>query len=252
MTGQSLPAIPSTDALAPAGRVIMLSGASRGIGLSIAQRLYEQGYTLSLGVRKMEEARMTYAGFDLDRLLLHAYDAVDPDAATPWISATVARFGRLDALINNAGILRPLSLTEGDEKYLDEMWAVNVKGPFRLIREAFPHLKQAANGRIVNIASTDGKRFRDPITLGYSMTKHALMALSHAARAEGWDAGVRVTAICPGAVDTEMIASLPGASPAANRLAPGTISDIVAFLLQLPKNAVIAELVVNTRLESSL
>ena len=232
--------------LAPDGRVVMISGASRGIGLAIARRLHDDGYRLSLGMRRPNDVK----GFDPARTLMHAFDATRPETAAPWLEATVARFGRLDVLINNAGILRALDLRSGDESVLDEMWAVNVKAPFRLIRLALPHLEKAGNGRIVNIASTDGKRYREGVSVAYTMTKHAVMALSHAAKFAGWEHGVRVTALCPGAVDTELVASVPGVTPSANRIAPETVADTVSFLLSLPNNASVAELVMNTRLES--
>jgi NAD(P)-dependent dehydrogenase (short-subunit alcohol dehydrogenase family) len=82
------------------------------------------------------------------------------------------------------------------------------------------------------------------------MTKHAVLALSHAAKFVGWEKGVRVTALCPGALDTELVASIPSVTPAANRLAPETVADSVAFLLGLPNNASVSGLVKNTRLES--
>jgi NAD(P)-dependent dehydrogenase (short-subunit alcohol dehydrogenase family) len=128
-----------------------------------------------------------------------------------------------------------------------------VKGPLRAIRAALPHLRAAGHGRLVNIASTDGKRIRDPSApLGYAMTKHALMALSHAARFAGHADGVRVTALCPGAIDTELIAGLPGATPAAGRMKPETVAELVCLALRLPDQAAVAELIVNTRLESTL
>src|SRR5271168_927602 len=232
----------------PEGRVVMISGASRGIGLAIAKRLYEDGYVLSLGVRRPGVA--TLADFDPSRTLVHRFEAEDAASASAWVEATAARFGRIDGLVNNAGILRPLDLRSGDESVLDEMWAVNVKAPFRLIRLALPHLEKGGRGRIVNVASTDGKRYRDTVSVAYAMTKHAVLALSHAAKFAGWEKGVRVTALCPGAVDTELVASIPGVTPSANRIAPGTIAETIAFLLRLPNNASVAELVVNTRLES--
>jgi NAD(P)-dependent dehydrogenase (short-subunit alcohol dehydrogenase family) len=76
--------------------------------------------------------------------------------------------------------------------------------------------------------------------------------MSHAAKFAGWDDGIRVTALCPGAVDTELIASVPGVAPAANRIAPETLGEIVSLLLRLPNAASVAELVVNTRLESTI
>ena len=117
--------------------------------------------------------------------------------------------GRLDALVNNAGILRDVRWDNDDETALEEMWAVNVRAPLRMIRLALPALRRAGNGRIINIASTDGKRYRDAtVSIGYAMTKHALVALSHGARFAGWSDGVRVTALCPGAVETELLAGI--------------------------------------------
>ena len=78
------------------------------------------------------------------------------------------------------------------------------------------------------------------------------MALSHAAKFAGWEQGVRVTALCPGAVDTDLIRSLPGVTPSGQRIAPTTLAEIVTLLLRLPNTASVTELVVNTRLESSL
>src|SRR5271156_3123534 len=180
--------------LSPEGRVVMISGASRGIGLAIAKRLHEDGYVLSLGVRRPGAG--TFADFDPTRTLVHRFEAEDAITASAWVDATAARFGRIDGLVNNAGMLRPLDLRSGDESVLDEMWAVNVKAPFRLIRLALPHLEKGGTGRIINVASTDG------------------------------------------------------VTPAANRLAAETVADSVAFLLGLPNNASVSELVINTRLES--
>ncbi|MDQ0390528.1 SDR family oxidoreductase [Labrys monachus] len=235
--------------LEPAGRVVMVSGASRGIGLAIARRLHAEGYALSLGVRSPGRVK-AFADLDPARVLVQAFDAQRPEHAAAWVDATLARFGRIDVLVNNAGILRALDLRSGDEDVLDEMWAVNVKAPYRLIRQALPHLEQSGHGRIVNVASTDGKRYRDTVSVAYAMTKHAVLALTHAAKFAGWEKGVRVTALCPGAVDTELVASIPGVTPAANRLAPETVAETVAFLLRLPNTASVAELVMNTRLET--
>ena len=234
--------------LEPADRVVMISGAARGIGLAIARRLAADGFRLSLGVR--DPAKVT--GFDLTRTLVHRFDALDAASGEAWVAATVAQFGRVDALINNAGILRQLDFTSGDEAVLDEIWAVNVKAPFRLIRHALPHLAAAGNGRIINIASTDGKRYRPGVSVAYTMSKHAVVALTHAARFAGWEQGVRATALCPGAVDTDLIAGIPGVTPRQDRIAPDTIAETVAFLLRLPGSSSVAELVMNTRLESMI
>jgi NAD(P)-dependent dehydrogenase (short-subunit alcohol dehydrogenase family) len=232
-----------------ASRVVMISGASRGIGRALAERLASEGYRLSLGVRRPGEAAKAL-GLDPAKSLFSPFEAADPASAERWVAATLERFGAVDALINNAGIFRKVSFDEG-EADLDALFAVNVKAPYRLISLTLPHLRNCGHGRIVNIASTDGKRYRDATaSIGYVMSKHALVALSHAAKFAGWEHGVRVTALCPGAVETELIAGVPGA--AATRLSPGTLADIVSLLLRLPNTASVSELVVNTRLESTL
>ncbi len=244
---------PTPAMLTPGDRVVMISGANRGIGLAIAKRLAADGFRLSLGARDLKALDRATAGLDPARLMRARFDAADLTTATAWTDATIARFGAIDALVNNAGILRLLNFEEGSEADLDALWQTNVKAPFMLTRAALPHLKRGGHGRIVNIASTDGKRFRDySVSVGYAMSKHALLAMSHAAKFAGYDAGVRVTALCPGAVDTDLIAGIPGVTAAANRLSPDTIAATVAFVLSLPNAAVVAELPINARLESTL
>jgi len=230
-------------------RVAMLSGASGGVGSAIAEQLLAAGWSLSLGLRN-PDAASRFA--PRERILGSAYDACDPDAAASWVAATLDRFGRVDALINNAAILHPFTLEEGDEAALDAMWEVNVKAPLRLLRAALPHLRRAGEGRVISMASTDAKRVRPKAPLGYAMTKHALYAMTQAVRQEAHADGVRATAICPGAIDTSMIADLPGATPKAERLQPDTVAQMVLFILGLPNQANVAEFVANTRLESAL
>lgn len=228
-------------------RVALVSGGGRGLGAAITQRLLRDGWTVSVGVR--DPSTVTPSG----TLSASHFDADVPQSAAAWVAEAAERHGRIDALINNAGILRMVGFDTGEEADLDAMWSVNVKAPFRLIKAALPHLRTTGQGRVINIASTDGKRYRDATTsLGYVMTKHALVAMTHAARFAGWDDGVRATAICPGAIDTEMIAGLPGVTPSAGRLKPETVADIVAFVLTLPNEASVPEFVANTRLESTL
>ena len=239
--------------LSPDRRVVMISGASSGIGAAIAARLLADGYRLSLGVRKLERTRRMFADAGEDNLIVEYFEANEPGSAAAWVDRTLLHFGELHALINNAGIWRQVNFEEGDEATLDELWEVNFKGPFRLTRLALPHLKKCGVGRIVNIASTDGIRFRDTTcSIGYTVSKHALVAMSHAARHFGYDDGVRVTALCPGAVATDMVAGVPGVTPLAEQLAPATVAHMIACLLSLPNNASVAWMPLNTRLESTV
>ncbi|HUZ63569.1 MAG TPA: SDR family NAD(P)-dependent oxidoreductase [Acetobacteraceae bacterium] len=230
--------------LDPSGRVVMVSGASRGIGRAVVHRLLEAGFFVSAGVR---DARGLA---DSDNLLVHRYDAESLPSAQGWIDATIARFGRLHGLVNAAGINPKALLNDEDETALDQMWAVNVKGPMRLVRLALPHLSACGEGRVVNISSLSGKRVRNE-NVGYALSKFALVALTHAIRRAGWEQGIRATALCPGFVATDMTADVT-IWPREKMTQAADLAHLVETLIRLPNNAVIAELLVNCRLEDML
>lgn len=237
--------------LSPKNRVVLISGANRGIGRAVAEGLYGCGFTVSLGARQLESLTGPTQSMDPARSMAHAFDAQVRDSAAAWVDATVARFGRLDGVVNNAGILHSFSVENEDEALLDEMWEVNVKGPLRVIRAAFPHLKACGQGRVVNIVSLSGKRVKGAGVAGYAMSKYAASALTIAARYAGWDDGIRTTAICPGFVATDMTADVTSVPPA-EMIQPDTIADLVALALSLPNSASVAEIPVNCVLESTV
>ena len=236
--------------LSPAGRVILVSGANRGIGRAVAERLHREGYDLSLGGRDLPSLRAMTAGWDAARVHLARYDAADWASHRAWLEAAAQRFGRVDGLVNNAGMHSAMTLRAPDEAALDAIWAANCKGPLHLIHCALPYLEACGSGRIVNVASLSGKRVRND-HVAYNMTKHAMVALSHAARRIGWDKGVRATALCPSFVRTDMTATSTALAPAA-MTQPADLAELVATLLALPNTASIAELLVNCRLEDTL
>ncbi|MHA7874153.1 SDR family oxidoreductase [Roseivivax sp.] len=236
-----------------ADRLVLVSGGARGLGAALVRRCLEDGHRVSVGARRPEAVAEAFADVPPERLRAFRFDAEAPDTAEAWVAETARTMGPPDALINNAGILRMVDFERGSEDDLDALWRVNVKGPFRLIRAALPHLRASGRGRVVNIASTDAKRYRDAsVSLGYVMTKQALLAMTHAVRFAGWDEGLRGTAICPGAIDTEMIDGIPGVTPKAQRLRPEDVAEIAALVLRLPNQASLPEIVANTRLESTI
>ncbi|MDE0240436.1 MAG: SDR family NAD(P)-dependent oxidoreductase [bacterium] len=236
--------------LAPEGRVIMVSGANRGIGRAIAERLHDAGYSLSLGVRVPDSLTDMTDGWSPDRLLRHRYDAEDKDTHRSWVDATASRFGRIDGLVNNAGMVVRVTVETDRDEDLDRMWAVNVKAPLSMIRLALPHLRKSGSGRIINVASIAGKAVYNN-NVGYAMTKFAAVALSHATRHCGWDDGVRCTALCPGFVATDMTADVT-TFPQGQMMEPGDIAELTATLIALSNTASIAELVVNCRNDVTL
>jgi NADP-dependent 3-hydroxy acid dehydrogenase YdfG len=229
--------------LDPVGRVVMVSGATRGIGRAVLRHLRGQGYAVSAGVR--DPSRMQSAS----DLLVHRYDAEEEGAAEAWVAATFARFRRIDVLVNAAGVNPMARLLDEDEAALDQMWRVNAKGPMRLIRAAWPQLIESGEGRVVNIASLSGKRVANE-NIGYAMSKFALVALTQEVRRLGWEHGIRATALCPGFVDTDMTAN--ARFPRAAMTRPDDIAALVAMLIRLPNTATIGELRVNCRFEALL
>ncbi len=229
-------------------RVALVSGANRGIGAAIAERLAADGWQLSVGARQPETIA---ASFRAGGALLHRFDALDPTSEAAWVETTAARFGRIDAIINNAGVMIPKSVIEASDADLDAILGVNVKSPLRLVRAAWPLLKASGNGRVVTIVSLSGKRVKSARAGLYAVSKFAALALAHAIRHAGWEEGIRSTAICPGFVATEMARSLTKADMSAVTQ-PADIARIVALLLDLPNSASIAEIPINWTLEDGV
>jgi len=232
-------------------KIAMISGATRGIGLAIARELRASGYALSLGVRRPDAVATLFAHDDaLPAVMSHAYEAADCEAPAAWVAATLQRFGRIDVLVNNAGIAPFIGLEDGSDDALDEMFDINVKAPFRLIRAALPALKASGCGRVINVASLSGKRVMG-LNAGYQMSKHAVVALTHAVRRVGWEHGIRATALCPGYVATALTAGVTEVQQEA-MTDPADLARLVATVVQLPNTAAIAELLVNCRYEHTL
>jgi NAD(P)-dependent dehydrogenase (short-subunit alcohol dehydrogenase family) len=233
--------------LDPRGRVVLISGASRGIGRALAQALHDAGYCISLGLRDPRRASPGLAGLDPARLHLGTYVAEDWDGQARWVEAAVARFGRIDVLVNNAGIASEATIRTATEADLDAIWAVNCKAPLRMIQLCLPYLEASGTGRIVNVASLSGVRVRND-HVAYNMSKFAVMALTHGARRLGWEKGVRATAVCPSFTRTDMTAATNRIA-AAEMTDPADLAALVASVIALPNTASVAELIVNCRLE---
>lgn len=234
-------------------RTLLISGASRGIGHAIAQQALERGHRLSLGVRRPGDLTAGPLGAmarqDPDRLLIHPYDAIEPASADAWVSTSLDRFGRIDGLIHCAGIFSRLGVRfrAGEEAEIERLWQVNLMGPWWLSRAAWPHLEACGDGRVITLVSMSGKRVKGTLA-GYGTSKFALMGLCQAMRNEGWERSIRVTAVCPGWVNTDMAAAV-NALPKETMTQPGDLAALVCNLLDLPASCVPFEVAVNCMLE---
>ena len=229
------------------GRVVMISGANRGIGLAIARNLYKAGFSLSLAARKISSLDNIVKDWSSERILTSRFDAIDKSSHSDWVEKTLSKFSRIDGLVNNAGIVESVSVNDikDNEEALDRMWTVNVKAPLSLTRLTLPHLRKSGSGRVINVASLAGKAVWGD-SVGYSMTKFAAVALSHATRHGGWDDGVRCTALCPGYVATDMTSKVESVS-VDDMISPNDLAELVRTVISLSNSASVAELVVNCR-----
>ena len=227
-------------------RIIMVSGANRGIGRAVAENLMSKGYTLSLGARNEAQLDSVTSDFDPNRFMTHTYDAANTDTGKAWVAATIDRFGRIDGLVNNAGMGGGVNLEDDNDEAFKEIFEVNTMAHLRMTRLTLPHLRASGSGRIVNISSLSGKRVANDGT-GYAMSKYALMAVSHAARRAGWSDGVRVTAVCPGWVNTDLAANA-GSMPRDEMIQSEDLAELISTVIALPNNAHVAELLVSCSL----
>ena len=232
-------------------RTVVITGSNRGIGAAVARTLIKQGQRLCLAVRDPKSLSGTDLDPDLapDCLMSCPYDARVPKDAQRLVETTLNRFGSLDTLIHCAGILHrtPLLFSEEQRAEPDELWSVNVMGPWWLTRAAWPALVDSGRGRIQVLVSMSGKRCKGSLA-GYTASKFALMGLCQTMRNEGWDQGIRVTAVCPGWVNTQMAAGVK-TMPPEQMTQPEDLASLCAHLLTLPSAAVPFECAVNASLE---
>lgn len=230
--------------------IALITGASRGIGRAIALDLRRHGFSLALALRDPSRVPEELVG---ENTVAFPYDALK-GGEKELVTAVAARFGGLDALVLNAGIMGHVGLEAEDEAaedaMLDALLDINVKAPFRLARAAFPVLKESGRGRVVTVASLSGKRVMG-LNVGYQMSKHAVMALSHAIRRAGWEHGIRAFALCPGFVSTEMTADVPSVGQD-DMIQVEDLARLVGTVVTLPNTAAVAELLVNCRYENML
>jgi len=243
-------------------RTLLISGASRGIGRAIAERALADGHRLSLGLRDPMALKQTPLDPDLaghERVLLHPYTAEDSATAGVWVESSIQHFGGFDGLIHNAGVFSrvPLLFEPEEASEIAHTLDVNLMGPWWLTRAAWPQLVSHGEGRIQVLVSMSGKRSKGRLA-AYSASKFGLLGLCQTMRNEGWSAGIRVTAICPGWVNTDMAADGrhgprhrgPAHSMEAEAMTqPEDIASISSALLRLPNQAVPFEIAVNCSLE---
>ncbi|MBT3360545.1 MAG: SDR family NAD(P)-dependent oxidoreductase [Rhodospirillales bacterium] len=226
--------------------VVLVSGANGGIGSAVAREMMAAGYCVSLGDMDVNALTETYGPQSDDRI--HAeYDALKRESSQRWVDDTIAKFGRIDALINCSGSAERVTLFDDNEEALDRLWEINAKGPLRLTRQCLPYLEKSGRGRVINLVSLAGKRVKNT-AVGYAMTKFALLGVTHSIRTVTWDKGIRATAICPGWVRTPMSTHCQTLERE-DMTQPENVAELVRTVIELPNNAAIGELLINCEFE---
>ena len=236
-------------------RKILISGASRGIGKAIAIKLLKAGHSLSLGVRKREDLMNTPLdpkSKSSDTFMVNTYDAIDQNSSKEWVEKTVEAFTSIDTIIHCAGVFKRTSLIFNDNemKDIEDLWKINVMGPWILTKDAWEYLSLSNSARIIVLVSMSGKRSKGNLA-SYSMSKFALMSLCQTMRNEGWEKGIRVTAICPGWVNTDMSKEI-NHFPKKDMTQADDIANICSNILDLPNSAVPFEISMNCQFETNI
>ena len=173
-------------------RVIMISGANRGIGNAIREKLQSENYLLSLGLRNPGAFRDSMEKHEIENVHLHEYDARNPESAESWVRSTLEHFGRIDGLVNNAAIATGIggkTCEEIDIETWDRVMQVNVRGTWLMTKACLTGLRRSGNGKVINVAS-DTALWGAPRLLHYVSSKGAVIAMTRSlARELGGDGG---------------------------------------------------------------
>ena len=187
------------------GKVALITGGSRGIGAAIAKRLAADGAKVAFTYSKGADAAAAVVKEierDGGKALAIQADATDAEAAKAAVEKTVATFGELDVLVNNAGTAIPKTFEETTLEEMDRVLDINVRGLFIATQAALKHMK--SGGRIIMIGSSVGERVLAPGLVAYSATKGAVKIFSQALARELGSRGITVNNVQPGPIDTEL------------------------------------------------
>ena len=228
--------------------VAVVTGASSGIGAATVVALGRLGYRIVAGARRVDRVRRVVG----ERGLALPMDVTKPDSIDAFVAEVQKKFGRIDVLVNNAGLARGLTPVDNssDQDWID-MWETNVLGLMRVTRACLPLLRKAKHGHIVNLGSIAG--FETYVGgAGYTASKHAVHAISRTLRLELNGEPIRITEVMPGMVETEFsLVRFHGDRQAAKKVYEGVkplvaadIADCIAFAVTRPPHVDIDEIVV--------
>jgi NAD(P)-dependent dehydrogenase (short-subunit alcohol dehydrogenase family) len=234
------------------GRVALVTGGGGGLGEAICHALGQAGMVVAAADVRREAAERTAeslraAGCEARGVGL---DVADERSCASAVAEVMERYGTIDALVNNAGVDRTVSIEELRVEEWDHICAVNLRGPFVMARLVFPLMRERRRGAIVNIVSTAAKRAWANAA-AYHASKWGLLGLSHAMHVEGRAAGIKVTAVIAGGMRTPFLLDrFPDLDPGVLQ-DPANVAATVRFVLAQPTETVIPEVTVLPMRETS-
>ena len=234
------------------GKVVVITGASSGMGEAAAKHLSALGATVVLGARRADRIEKLEKEINDNggKALAFAVDVTQCDQVKKLVDAAVETFGRVDVILNNAGVmpLSPMDRLNVDE--WDTMIDVNIKGVLNGIAAVLPYMTAQKSGQIINTSSVAGHKVFNGSAV-YSATKYAVRALTEGLRMEVKPYNIRTTIVCPGAVKTELLEHISEADiQQANKdyvgavgISPDSFARVVAFAISQPEDVDINEII---------
>lgn len=232
-----------------AGKVIVITGASSGLGEAAARRLAADGAKLVLGARRIDRLRALTAELELPEAAAIETDVTDAEQVKALVDGSVRAHGRVDVIINNAGLMPHSPLERGKIEDWDRMIDVNIKGVLYGVAAVLPHMTRQKSGHIINVSSVAGHKVGKNNAV-YCATKTAVRVLSEGLRQEVKPYNIRTTVISPGAVQSELPQSITEADVAAGiadfyeqfAIPADSFARMVAFAIRQPEDVDVNEI----------
>ncbi len=231
------------------GKVVVITGASSGLGEAAARHLAREGAKLVLGARRLDRLQKLVSELGIGDGAAVQTDVTNPEQVKRLVDVAVAAHGRVDVVINNAGLMPHSPLERGKIEDWDRMIDVNIKGVLYGIAAALPHMKAQKSGHIINVSSVAGHKVRSGSAV-YAATKAAVRMLSEGLRQEVKPYNIRTTVVSPGAVESELPQSVTEADVArgiqdfyeAYAIPAENFARVVAFAISQPDEVDINEI----------
>jgi NADP-dependent 3-hydroxy acid dehydrogenase YdfG len=231
------------------GKAVLVTGGGSGIGLATARALLAEGARVAIAGRNADKLRQAATSLAAgDRLHQHAADVTDPAQVQRLVQDVTQRFGKIDVLVNNAGLnIKARSFRELTVESYHQLVGANLHGAFYCMQAVVPQMRERRDGLIVCVNSISGKRSGPLGGIAYNAAKFGLRGLAMGLGAEEKDNGIRVCSIYPGEVNTPILENRPtplSAERLQNMLQPEDVAAAVLFVATLPPRANVPELVI--------